>query len=300
MRVYELSSDNPLACQTNHAVFGEQLKTCLDPGSANFPYVIGITTEEEYYRDIYVNNAAFARRFKRINIENSDPSETLAILTNTFLKQAPKLILENGALQILQEKTKTAFSANAPEPITSLKILSRCIQKIDETKKSSLEEKVEQMRMQIHALHAQNSAGQGRSFLPYPRREQIRQLEGDLQQLEQNLHREKRELNQFFQLRDNLAESKIAAFKTVVKIAHLPENGLSTNNQTAFTAFLLFSHFLAPAQEQCVRREATRLGIKTVLNAGLIDQVIQEEIDNEKKVKQAIERGKQQMKERMN
>jgi ATP-dependent Clp protease ATP-binding subunit ClpA len=44
----------------------EQLKTYLDPKGDNFPHVIFLTTEEEYYREIYANNPAFARRLKRI------------------------------------------------------------------------------------------------------------------------------------------------------------------------------------------------------------------------------------------
>lgn len=42
---------------------GEQLKTRLDPQSSAFPLVIGITTEEEFFRDIYREHPAFARRF---------------------------------------------------------------------------------------------------------------------------------------------------------------------------------------------------------------------------------------------
>ena len=286
-----------LACQTDQQVFGEQLKTMLDPGSANLPYVIGITTEEEFYRDIYKNNGAFARRFKRINIENTDSSETLAILTNTFLQQAPKLILENGALSSLLEKTKAAFSLNAPEPITSLKILSQCIQRTAESQKSILEEKVEQVRIQIQSLHAQEAAGQGNALLPYQRGQQIQHLENELRQLEQNLQREQEERNRFFQLRDRLAESKMATFKTVVKIANLKQHAVSTNNNS-LTSFLLISHFLAPCLEKCVCQEASRLGIKTAIDSTLIDQVIQDELDSEKKAQAATIRGKTQIKER--
>lgn len=287
-----------LTCQKHAGAFADQLKTLLDPGGMNFPNVIGITTEEEFYRDIYVNNAAFARRFKRINIENPDDDEMLAILTDAFFRQAHKQILENGALQILIKKTKEAFGENAPEPITAMKLLSSCIQRTSETQKSPLEKKAEQVRMNIQSLIAQQAAGHGKAILPYQRREAILHLEQELRKLEENLEMERKELGRFFQLRDQLAESKMATFKTVIKAAHLNQKALSPRDKNTLTSFLLCSHWLSPALQKRVLSEASRLGVKTAIDSALIDQVIQEELDNEKKARAATERGKQQIQEK--
>ena len=100
-----------LACQDREtSVIADQLKTMLDPGNNDgFPYVIGITTEEEFARDIYQRHSAFARRFHRIPIASTSPEETAEILGSSALRNGAHLILEKGALKSLVEKTEKAF-----------------------------------------------------------------------------------------------------------------------------------------------------------------------------------------------
>lgn len=147
-----------IACQKReNSVLGDQLKTLLDVGTDNFQYVIGITTEEEFYRDIYANNPAFARRFKRIAIDQTTPTETIQILHNALLKQAPKILLAPDAFETLLRKTKEAFGEEEAQPAASIKVLSLCIKKTAETQKSPLEIKIENIRNQIDAQHAQHA-----------------------------------------------------------------------------------------------------------------------------------------------
>ncbi|MDB6082110.1 MAG: hypothetical protein JWO53_1382 [Chlamydiia bacterium] len=48
-------------------------------------YAIHPVSIEEYFQDIYSNNPAFARRFKKITINDTEPDETLEILSTTYL-----------------------------------------------------------------------------------------------------------------------------------------------------------------------------------------------------------------------
>ena len=290
-----------LTCQKGKkATLGDQLKTRLDPGNRGFPYFIGITTEEEFYRDIYVNNAAFARRFKRINIDNTTPSETLEILNNTFLRQAPKIILEKGALESIISKTTNSFPETA-QPAAAMKILSKCIQKTAEWQKSPLEKKMGLIRGQIQSMHSQGAVGHGVSLLPYHdsvRLSKIQSLEKELAELETKLSEEKKDFSRLFQLRDHLVHSKKTIFETVLKISKMRANVLNQTHVKELNKFLLLSHFLAPAIELKVKTEATRLGVKTVLNSNLINSVILERKENNRKVQEALERGKKQCKEK--
>ena len=287
-----------LACQEDQILFGEQLKAMLDPGSDRFPFVIGITTEEEYYRDIYINHASFARRFKRIHIDNPDPIEQEALLANTLLRQAPHLIVEQGALRSLYEKTQEAFGKECPEPMTSLRVLSRCIQKAAESQKSSLEEKVEKIRLQIQTFQETLIISSGKECLPYGQGEKIEQLENILQDLEEKLACEQREIRAFLKQREAFIETKKAMFQSVVKVAHLQPDQLNRKDQAMLVKFLLLSHFLVPMQEKAVRENADRLGVRTILDRVLIDQVIQEQLAAEIKVAELIQGGKLQLEER--
>ncbi len=286
-----------VGCQKKEqSAIGDQLKTMIDPGTGRFPFVIGLTTEEDFYRDIYVEHAAFARRFKLINIDNTDPQNTLEILKSVFLREAPKILLENGALLALMEKTAAAYPENAPQPSTALKILSKCIQRTGESQKSELEGRVEQVRGTIAALYSEGAMGQGNSLLPYQgqeRRQQIQQLERELEQLERDFVREKEELAQFYQMRDNLALVKQKTFQTAIKVA----KNIATMKEKR--AFLYLSHFLAPALEGRVRSDANRLGIKTVIDPALIDQMIQEEHEIDLRVQQMIQQGRIQIQQRV-
>lgn len=278
-----------LACQKETATIGEQLKTMLDPGNGRFPHVIGITTEEEYYRDIYLNNSAFARRFRRINIENPTPAETLEILTNTAVQLAPQVLIAEGAMEMLVAKTKAAFPT-APEPITPLKILTKCLQKAADSQKSSLAKQTEDLRIQIRSIHAQGSATQGESLLPYRHREELVKLQKELEQLCLCQEKQESELSHFFRHRDELLASKKETFRTALSVLKEEEKKLA--------AFLLRTHFFAPAQIESLLHEAKRLGIRTILDASLIDAVIEEELGNDRKVQEAVERGRAQIQAR--
>lgn len=283
-----------LACQKNEqSAIGEQLKTLLDPGNESFPYVIGITTEEEFYRDIYVNHSAFARRFKRINIESTTPSETLEILQNSLLQRAPKTIVENGALQFLMKSTHTLT-----EPTSSLKILTTCIQKTAESQKSPLEITADQIRSHIQELLSSSSTSSGTDFLPYTRKEKLTKLETELQAIDKKIKEKKVEYSRLSQARDTLWDIKRLIYGKVLKTAPLSTENISSSNQKELKSVLFLSHFLAPAMESFVREESNRLGIKTVIDKPLIQSILKEEKENNKKVQAAILHGKTQIRER--
>ena len=287
------------ACQDREqSVLGDQMKTLLDPGSENFPYCIGITTEDEFYRDIYVNNPAFARRFRRITVGNTDQAETLKILNNMVLQQATKAILERGILGALFEKTMRAFSETAAQPATSLKILSTCIQRTFDSQKTPLEIRVELQRKQIQELDKPDSEGQ----LPYQDAESLERielLEQQLEQLESDLQREKATMKPFFQARETLAAANRLSDQTIVKVAQFTPT-LSACNKKELNTFLLLSHFLIPTLKTQVTAQAEHLGIKTVIDSEMVDDAIRNELENDQRAQLAIARGREQLQLRQN
>ena len=92
-----------LICQQREGVsLAEEFKTQLDP-SGQFKHVIGITTEEEYRRDV-AKDGAFARRFGQpIDVELMEMSDTLTLLNQQAVNQG--LFLEEGVLEAIVEKS---------------------------------------------------------------------------------------------------------------------------------------------------------------------------------------------------
>ncbi len=69
----------------------------LDDPKSHFPYVIAITTGEEYKKDPSLTQSPFAKRFKQIDIQKAPKGEMLKILKSKLFAQAPGLIVEKEA-----------------------------------------------------------------------------------------------------------------------------------------------------------------------------------------------------------
>ena len=273
-----------MACkEQDQGTLSEQLKTYLDPGTNNFPCVIGITTEEEFYQEIYQHNAAFARRFQKVVIDNTEDEETVKILQGALLKQAPAVLLEDGALQTLLARTQAAFE-DAAQPGTALKILSQCINKTAASQRSPKEAEVERVRGQLQAHYAQ---GAGR--LPYGRENGVRELETQLQELEVELKKTKEEIDALFQDRNGLLELKKATMRKIVDVG---------DDKQQLNLLSLQIHFEARMREAKIREEAEALGITTVIDWDLIGEAIDEELANNQRVLDAVHQGREQLNER--
>jgi ATP-dependent Clp protease ATP-binding subunit ClpA len=264
-----------LACQKReNSVLADQMKTLLDKGKDNFPYVIGITTGEEYARDICQNQPAFARRFKQIAIQNTTREETLEIINNTLLKSAPKVLLAPHIAETLLQKVQEAFGSEAVQPATALRILAQCVKKTAETEKSALEKQVEQQRAKISLLDSQGALGLILS-------EGEQELETQLVHLEAELAKQKEEMDALHHMRDRLAKAKAEMFRAVCKVSKAAERALPSKE---LSRFLLLRHFLMPALESKIREEAERLKVRASIDEELIDEVIQKEHENREKV----------------
>lgn len=285
-----------MACHKNsdHPPLSEQLKTYLDPGTHSFPYVIGITTEEEYYREIYKDNAAFARRFKPIAIENTNEEETQKILNNALIKQAPYVLLDEEIIPTIFQKTVEAFGSQAAQPATSLKVLSQCIKKVAESEKSPLQKRIEKLQSAIFAIYAKKAAAQGSGLVSY-RQDGVTELEKELEKKQTEALQEKIDLEKLHQKIKKLASFKQELFKSALKVNAANPLRLSSKGKTTLATFLAQSHFFLPSLEEDIRQEASRLGVKVSIDSQLVDRVIEEEIENGAKVEAATQKGKIQI-----
>ena len=110
----------------------EQLKSRLDPGG-DFPFVIGITTLEEYSKDIESQPLAFRRRLKPLSVESMGKEKTCAIAERMFYRNAPASLAEEGVFTYLYEQTQSGA-----QPFTSKAILALCMSKLEALPKSDV------------------------------------------------------------------------------------------------------------------------------------------------------------------
>jgi ATP-dependent Clp protease ATP-binding subunit ClpA len=237
-----------IACQKRESlVLAEQLKTLLDNGPENFPYVVGITTKKEFDRFVYTNNPAFARRFKRIFVEPTNLYETVQVLKDAHLQMAPTILIESKALETLAAKTEGS------QPAAALKVLALCLSKTTEMQKSSLQQEVEELRAQIDLLYLDQRL----------HKEEIYTQETRLKELEVLLNQEREDLRRFYEERDLLASLRKAMYEAVI--------------QSDGKKALLYQNILIPAKEEQIKQEAKRLGLNTLIDSAFIDSVIEEE-----------------------
>lgn len=285
-----------LACVENpNCDIGNQLKSMLDPNDENFPYVIAMTTEEEYYRDIVEKNKAFARRFECMGIDSTDELETLSILRDTLLKQAPHVKVEEGALAYLFRATAEAFP-DLPQPAIAINILSQCIQMTSDTQKSPLEDRIEETRKKIRALHSEDASLQGDAFVSHIGKEQrdlLQTLKNEQRFFEAQLVQDQEKIQALFAARQKLGCAKKALFDAILKVGAFNPNDLSSREKRKAGAFLLLAYFLSPALDAWVQKEGKKLHLCTAIDNQLINQVIAQEREKAVRVQEAIARGKQ-------
>ncbi|HEY4832953.1 MAG TPA: AAA family ATPase, partial [Waddliaceae bacterium] len=279
--------------QKNSAI-GEQLKIFLDEKEDNFPHVIGLTTEEEYYRDIYKDNAAGDRRFEKIEITTTDRKATIAILNQFLIQKAPDAIVEKETLRYLIKQTK-----GSPQPLTARKILSQCIKKTAHLHESPISVKVDKVRSTLNSAYYEGAVlGSASLSSEKKNSRKIAQLESQLLDLEDKLKKEEEKLRDLSHAKKNLAKIREAKFRTVLKTSSFKKDQLSSDERTQLSEFVLLKFFLENSLETHVRTQASSLKVKAVIDKTLIDEVLAEEKANAQKRAESIARGKKQLESR--
>ena len=140
-----------LLCQKREeAMLSDQLKTILDDEKGRLPYLIGITTEEDFARDIHGAHFAFARRFREILVENTTDADTFSILVRALFKWAPDAVVEREAFDTLIQEAQNL--GEGAMPANALRLLSLCMQKMEGPVQSLLSEEIERVKEEIHFL----------------------------------------------------------------------------------------------------------------------------------------------------
>ncbi len=313
---------------------GEQLKTYLDEkAKSSFPYVIGLTTVEEYDNTIYKHNAAADRRFLKEEVAPTDVIDTESILSRFLLQEAPEMIVEPGALRALIDATK-----GKPQPLTAKRILSQCIgntklEKSDKIIRSEALKKLienagltravtsrhaefemtsEAFKLTLQSYkelvshhnslvkiieEAEKSALKSTNLveLDAVRLGLTQILENELNGLDKEIKDEKQAVALIERNRKLLAEVKETKYKLALEIGSLDPKDLSASNKEELNRFTLLNYFLEKELDGFIREKSPN----GVINESGMTQILETEKRNDEKRRAAVDHGREQKQSRL-
>jgi hypothetical protein len=270
-----------------NAIVGQKLKEMLDP-NGDFPYVIGITTSQEFLNNISLDEA-FVNRFNPITLENTSPEITKEILNKSILTSESKPFCEKGIAEMIHKKTS---EQNWTQPYSSLVLLKECMQLTSDMQESQLKKDI-QVLMNKKEFLASNSSVNPIDFEnPDETSYAIEELEEKINALSLQLKKETEKIDLLFQRKDQISDVKLETFRTVMKVAMLKGNTpLTTENKAQLNAFLLMSHFLSPALEKFVKNQSKKLGIQAVIDEAVIESAFKKQKELEDKKNNAVKQA---------
>ena len=249
--------------------FGDKFKTFLD----NVPYVIGLTTDEEYAEHILtVKGTAGARRFDtKISVKSTGEADTQAILNHFLVSTAPHALVAPGALKELIEKTK-----NKPQPLSAMGILNKCLTCVTQTESTPTFISAEEKRATLEFMTSQGIVLGAASALEEEDTTfaEMERLEMELKALEQTCAQEAGELDTLTLTRKRLADVREVKWKLVTEIE------TSGGTQGELNQLMLLKGYLEPALEMRIKEIAAQLKIPVVIDQALVRAVIEQQEKN--------------------
>ena len=253
-----------MMCQKKHKLVGERLKILLDDHDNGIPYAIGITTDEEYLRDIYTGNAAFDRRFKTLPIEPISKNATNAILAKHLEQNAPHMILDPAVLSYITEQS----GIENAQPYSAVNVLKECIAKTMDL--SAYKEQQEIEELQFQETNERNELHLG-SINEIPN---LTDLSQQKKTAFENLKRSEKKAKEFLETRDQYVQAKGEMLKSLKKA-------------------MLMRYLIMPLEKDYESRGA-ELGIPTHLSKELVDIVTKEQKVMKEKSESAMKAGQKE------
>jgi uncharacterized membrane-anchored protein YhcB (DUF1043 family) len=102
---------------------------------------------------------------------------------------------------------------------------------------------------------------------------QIDGLEQQMIELQETLSKEKMELNKLFKSKDLLDRVTKETYSSILKISAMAQKTLNSKSEKQVKLFLLLHEFLGRSLESYIEEKAKILGVRTVIDKNLINEV---------------------------
>ena len=255
----------------SHSHLADQMKTHFDPVPRGQPFVMAITTDKEI--DTFKkNHGALLERVTRIEVLPCDDKRALKLLPSLLLKKMPEALVldpqETFEYLITQCREKLPSERFTPYHVhIALEVLNRCLEFIGESQPIKGDEGPIADRFETQSELSLKTVGSVSSIFSTQTGGQSRPLcEHRISSVEREC-----EVKALFLKRRQLLAIKKHFYQTALKIAQ-SQKPLRSD----LVKFHLIGSYVERLMQEAVVEEGKRLSVKTVMDKGVIDQVIEE------------------------
>ena len=177
-------------------------------------------------------------------------------------------MIEEGTLSYLYQKSFK--EENSPQPAASLTLLERCINRTKKSEESPTEKEIARVSEEILSLETQALCGERKTSEV---NKEIAVLQAKMKELEVTLEEEEKNLKKFFKIKALLDQTTKEIYSSTRRLSAMDEKKLTTGDKKQLNHYLLLRKFLVPSLKGHLEKIAKTVGIKTVIDRALIDEL---------------------------
>lgn len=253
----------------------DKFKTLMDPSSHSFKYCIFATTFKDF--DKYFDDDALLARLCQFKIDPLKDEQIPQVLGELAEREAADLIISQKALDEVAA-IRTLYPeqyGSCSQPAASKLILSQAIAKARNFKSSEKEQQLQVLKDERSACKFQlKNLEEGAGFIfskeGKKRVERIKELNGQIKELEKAIVLEKNDLSKFFALIRKRSKLK---HQLEIKAVNLSKLKLS---EEALKEFILEYYFVQRAYNETIDKYSKRFS-QSVVTPELIKKIIADE-----------------------
>lgn len=269
---------------------GEKLLSKLGGAEENFPYVIGITTEEQYKKHIATKDAT-TRRFDggHIMLESLDAIDTKLVLNELVLHYGHKTFVSEENIKYL---TQVAFQLfpDDPQPLGAIQLLSACLKKTGASQQTIQEIKLAEKLFKKASIEISNAV-LSETELSEKDATKLEKLNTKIEELQKVVDTQAKEKARLEELRQNYTEIKTQMMKTALEIKNVSNENITASMREINTYHFIHQHLL-PAMKKNINdnakcsteNENEKIELNVEITENLINQVISEEQERRAKI----------------
>ncbi len=255
-------------------VLGKILLTTMD--SNGWPFMIFACTKEDYETHL-VSNHAFMRRVQVFEVDSLTNKQTYAVLIEEMMENFPDILIAPNVLQRIAAVNQQKPFINAPQPVTSKRILLKAISKLKMAELSEVKNSLIEAKALLKEHDLKKKVGDGVEDLLDAEEKMIAPLTGQgisqkIAELEHTLQEQSRKLGKF--------KGLLAARKKLDQTSHQLAVRIASKKSAAAERkeFILIEHFLKPSLQEKIERKKDALGPNCPeITMELIEQIMEEE-----------------------
>lgn len=268
---------------TTEGHIGERFLSVLDTSSGSLPYCLAATTPEKYSQ--FIANGALVRRFQPIYLQELNKNDTLTVLRNQALHEAPEIEVSTEMLNAVYDLTSKEFP-NEFQPSKSMHILSKTLAELKLLQKGwkfqpqlrKLNSEKEELASTFAQMQLDGTALDSKMAQDFLKNNEI--LDDSLKTIRQEIERQTHDYEQYKKLKKLRAHKEKAMYLLCKKIVQgCAKNKKIADSHQKLFIFTLYCGF--PALDETLQSLIKEQHLKVKIDKEMIEEVIKAKIQQE-------------------